>query len=230
MHYSSKFRRRDEARAEFAAVLSNVIKKRRESKVRHEDLLQGFMEAEYTTGEKLSDDAITGMLLGTLFAGQHTSSITSTWTALQLLNNKDLYNRAMKEQIDALGDDGFRSTIDGVPGAGLNFDNVTNNMDFLHNSMKEALRIAPPLIMLMRKVYSPLSVCKGKYVVPTGHLVFSSPAVSMNLPTGPDNVFTNPEKFDPDRFTKPREEDKLVPHAYTAFGGGRHACLGERFG
>lgn len=59
--------------------------------------------------------------------------------------------------------------------------------------MKESLRQAPPLIMLMREVHVPLAV-KGarnqRFVVPVGDLVFAVPAVSMNLPdSAEDCVF-----------------------------------------
>ena len=39
-------------------------------------------------GRYLSDDEITGMLIATLFAGQHTSSITSSWTGLTMIQDK----------------------------------------------------------------------------------------------------------------------------------------------
>ncbi len=96
-----------------------------------------------------------------------------------------------------------------------------------------------------------------QFVVPAGHLVFTSPAVSMNLPDGSEDcVFKvrnsarfsafllflwflnfcsllidyeqNSAMFDPDRFL--RNEDKAKPFAYSAFGGGMHGCLGEQFG
>ena len=38
-------------------------------------------------GRELSEDEITGMLIAVLFAGQHTSSITSTWTSLELFTH-----------------------------------------------------------------------------------------------------------------------------------------------
>lgn len=73
---------------------------------------------------------------------------------------------------------------DAASTASLNFDNL-NALDEMHRCMKESLRQAPPLIMLMREVHTPLSV-KGahgkRHVVPVGDLVFTSPAVSMNLP------------------------------------------------
>ena len=98
----------------------------------------------------------------------------------------------------------------------------------LHNCMKEVLRMAPPLIMLMRLVHVPLRVCG--VTVPAGHYVFAPVAVSMNLPDGaPDCAFARPDSFEPDRFAAPREEGKGTL-AFAAFGGGVHGCLGEQFG
>jgi sterol 14alpha-demethylase len=37
------------------------------------------MDLVYKDGTKLSDDEIVGLLIALLFAGQHTSSISSTW-------------------------------------------------------------------------------------------------------------------------------------------------------
>ena len=39
-------------------------------------------------GRYLNDEEITGMLIATLFAGQHTSSITSAWTGLTMIRDK----------------------------------------------------------------------------------------------------------------------------------------------
>merc|ERR1712000_45707 len=54
---------------------------------------------------------------------------------------------------------------------------------------------------------------------------FLSPAVSGRL----ESVYTNPDKFDPDRFAPGREEDKKKPFSFIGFGGGRHGCMGEMF-
>ena len=43
------------------------------------------------------------------------------------------------------------------------------------------------------------------------------------------HVFKSPEKYDPDRYAAPREEDKQIPFGYIGFGGGRHGCLGSNF-
>jgi sterol 14alpha-demethylase len=127
----------------------------------------------------------------------------------------------MNESVSVLGNDNSVTSQ-------FSFDTV-NQLDVAHRCMKESLRQYPPLIMLMRAVHEPFNV--NGYTVPKGHYVFTSPAVSMNLPNGSkDQVFPNPEKFDPDRYLPERAEDRLKPFGYSAFGGGMHGCLGEQFG
>ncbi len=65
----------------------------------------------------------------------------------------------------------------------------------------------------------------GKYTVPAGDTIFASPAVSMRLAS----VFTNPDKYDPDRFAPPRSEDEAKRFSFIGFGGGMHGCIGEQF-
>jgi sterol 14-demethylase len=177
---------------------------------------------QYTAGSQCTDDQIVGMLLGALFAGQHTSSISSTWMVLRLLDQPKLMARCMQEMVTVLGtNDPNRSDV-------MSMANV-QQLNFMHNCMKEALRMAPPLIMLMRMTHQPVTV--GKHTIPVGHYVFVSPAVTMNLEDGdPDQVFTRPHEFLPDRYEAPMEEDKKKPFGYCAFGGGKHGCLGEQFG
>lgn len=118
-------------------------------------------------------------------------------------------------------------------------------MTHLDRCMQETLRLYPPLVFLMRKVMrKPLEV--GPYKVPVGDVIVASPQVSHRLPEGPDQVFTKPGSFDPDRFAAPRAEHKrsapgsLKPEATAArptksqktfigFGAGYHSCRGEKF-
>jgi len=234
------FRRRDAARAAFVRLFGDIMRQRRAKQAAEpnkpppQDLLQAFMTAKYRDGSSCTDDQITGLLIGALFAGQHTSSITTTWLALHVVNDAAVLERVMSEQQACAGEQAFADVA--RPTGGLDFKSV-QAMGLLHVCMKEVLRLAPPLIMLMRKVLprqdeegrpAPLRI--GSYVVPPGHFVFASPAVSMNLPfDGKNGTFQRPDKFEPDRFGEARDE-AAAQYSYSAFGGGLHACLGEQFG
>jgi sterol 14-demethylase len=81
------FKKRDQAREAIVKVFSRIIAKRRASAEQHDDLLQILMTSEYKDGSMMTDDAISGLLIGVLFAGQHTSSITSTWTLVGVVDS-----------------------------------------------------------------------------------------------------------------------------------------------
>jgi sterol 14alpha-demethylase len=74
----------------------------------------------------------------------------------------------------------------------LTFDDI-NNMPLLHNCMREALRLHPPLVLLMRKVLKDLKVKAGgkDYVIPKGDVVMVSPSVGMRL----ESVFPKGESL-----------------------------------
>jgi sterol 14-demethylase len=99
-------------------------------------------------------------------------------------------------------------------------------MEVLHNCMREALRMCPTFIMVLRKAEQAVKMkVQGKsYVIPKNDIVVVSPTVSMRLKT----TFEDPDTFDPDRFAAPREEHKQ-PYSYLGFGGGVHSCMGQNF-
>ncbi len=54
--------------------------------------MQTFVDSKYRNvygGRALSDTEITGLLIAMLFAGQHTSSVTASWTGLRMIANKE---------------------------------------------------------------------------------------------------------------------------------------------
>eukprot|EP01138_Halocafeteria_seosinensis_P014360 gb/GECG01014661.1/.p1 GENE.gb/GECG01014661.1/~~gb/GECG01014661.1/.p1 ORF type:complete len:501 (+),score=68.80 gb/GECG01014661.1/:1-1503(+) len=213
--------KRNRAREEMVRLFSNVIQKRRREGERHNDVLQVFMDAEYRDGSKPTDQEVTGLMIALLFAGQHTSTITSTWTALYLMTKPDLKERVLQEQQELVG--GAQDT--------LSFEQV-NKMDLLGRCMKESIRLHPPLIFLMREVLTELKT--PHHTIPKGDIVVAAPGVSMQLPP-PEGAFSNPQQFDPDRYAPGREEDKPKEgednkkFKYVGFGGGLHSCMGERF-
>jgi sterol 14-demethylase len=96
------------------------------------------------------------------------------------------------------------------------------DLTFTENAVKEALRLHPPLFMLVRVALE--DFVYKKWFLPRGTWIVVSPTVSHRI----GSVFADPDRFDPDRFAPPREEDKR-DFAFIAFGGGRHKCLGNAF-
>ncbi|GFR40145.1 hypothetical protein Agub_g701 [Astrephomene gubernaculifera] len=213
-------KKRDRCRKALSEIFAKIIQNRRTSGRREEDVLQQFIDARYQNvngGRALTEEEITGLLIAVLFAGQHTSSITTSWSAIFMAASKDKgWLPAAEEQ----------KAIVAKHGAELSFDALMD-MEVLHRCINEALRIHPPLLLVMRYAKKPFQVTtsQGKsYIVPKNDVVAVSPNFSHMLP----HVFKNPESFEPERFTKPREE-QARNYAYLGFGAGRHACIGQNF-
>lgn len=211
-------RRRDKARKRLAEIFANIITSRKRTAKSENDMLQSFIESKYKDGRPTTESEVTGLLIAALFAGQHTSSITSTWTGAYLLCNKEYLSAVLDEQKDLMQKHGKKVDHD-----------ILAEMDVLYRCIKEALRLHPPLIMLLRSSHSDFSVKtrEGKeYDIPKGHIVATSPAFANRLP----HIYKDPDVYDPDRFAAGREEDKVAgAFSYISFGGGRHGCLGEPF-
>ena len=245
---------RDRARAELGRIFAKLVRKRRadpDASTTYSDVLQVFVDSKYADGSSTTEDQVCGLMVALLFAGQHTSSITTTWLTLLLHHNPSVLVRARAEVDAAFASadaDDVKPTARSGPGA-LGFAKV-DSMELMSNCVTETLRMYPPLVLLMRKVMgNPLRV--GKYSVPVGDIVVASPQVSHRLPEGPHQAFTNPGSFDPDRFNDERAEHRRVPSGFAemaaaasadgkapaapapknfvGFGGGYHNCRGEQF-
>ena len=204
-------RSRDRARRKVAELFSRIMTARRLSGARLDDFMQTLMHARYKDGRALSDDEISGILLTVLFAGQHTSAVLATWTGLELLRAPSYLARVRNEAQDVYREEGAMSLAS------------LKRQVAMEHAVRENERLHPPLILLIRKVLTPMRY--KDHTVPAGTLAMVSPAVSHRLP----HVFADPERFSPDRFAAPACEDKQHDYALIGFGGGKHQCMGKHF-
>ena len=65
----------------------------------------------------------------------------------------------------------------------------------------------------------------GGFQIPKGTPVGISPIHTHHMPS----IWTDPHRFDPERFSPARAEHKQHPSAYLPFGGGAHLCIGQHF-
>ncbi|MCK5356221.1 MAG: cytochrome P450, partial [Methyloprofundus sp.] len=203
-------RRRDKARVRLQELVTEIIEKRAKKEEKSDDAFQMLIDTRYEDGSALSPHEITGLLIGTLFAGHHTTAGTATWITLELARNPKEMERVLAEFDELYGHEGE-----------VTFQSL-REIPIFERVIKEVLRLHPPLIMLIRKVAKDLPF--KDYVIKAGKYVCVSPRVSHRIP----EIFPNPEVFDPDRFTEERQED-AIPFSWVAFGGGRHKCSGNAF-
>ncbi|MGZ8186679.1 MAG: cytochrome P450 [Methylobacter sp.] len=204
------FRRRDKARARLQELVTGIIAKRAQKPEKSEDAFQILIESKYDDGSRLSPHEITGMLIGTIFAGHHTTAGTAAWTLLELARRPEQLELVLNELDAHFGANGE-----------VTFQSL-REIPLLENVIKEVLRLHPPLIFLIRKVMQDFHF--KDYTVKAGKYVCASPRVSHRIA----DIFPDPEKFDPERYSEGRQED-AKPFSWIAFGGGKHKCSGNAF-
>ena len=205
------FRTRDRARARLVGMVSEIIARRERERRETGDLLHALVRLRQRDGTpRYGADQITGMFIAMMFAGHHTTSGTAAWTLIEMLRHPKVL-AGVASELDALYADGREVSYQAlreIPG--------------LESAIKEALRLHPPLIVLLRKVLHEFRY--AGFRIDAGKLVAVSPAVSNRMPEN----FRDPERYDPSRYGPGREEDRQS-FAWIPFGAGRHRCVGAAF-
>jgi sterol 14-demethylase len=209
------FRRRDEARTGLVDLVGQIMAGRAAAgppERAGRDLLDVLMSIRNPDGSATFEaNEITGMFISMMFAGHHTSSGTAAWTLIELLRHPGQMT-AVAAELDAL----YRS------GAEVSFQ-ALREIPRLEAAIKEALRLHPPLILLLRAATRDLEV-QG-YQIPAGALVGATPAISNRIAAD----FPDPDQFAPERYAEPRQEDLVNRWTWIPFGAGRHRCVGANF-
>ncbi len=209
------FRRRDAARVQIVELVDQIMESRRAAPPPDDDdrdLLDVIMWIPGEDGgPRFSADEVTGMFISMMFAGHHTTSGTAAWTLIELLRHPEWMQRSVAD-LDALSAAGEDVTYQAL-----------REIPHLEASLKEALRLHPPLILLMRVVRTPFDV--GGVHIEAGKMVGASPAISNRIP----EAFADADTFDPGRYIDPRDDERDNPWNWIPFGAGRHRCVGAAF-
>jgi sterol 14alpha-demethylase len=209
------FRRRDAARVGLVQLVERIMERRAAgppSGDDERDLLDVLMSITNEDGSpRFVADEVTGMFISMMFAGHHTTSGTAAWTLIELLRHP--------EDLDAVhGELGQLY----AGGAEVSYQ-ALRAMPRLESAVKEALRLHPPLILLLRVAKEDLEV--DGFAIKAGQMVGASPSVSNRIPED----FPDADSFQPARYLEPRQEDRSNPWTWIPFGAGRHRCVGAAF-
>jgi cytochrome P450/NADPH-cytochrome P450 reductase len=178
----------------------------------HKDLIDLMLTGrDPKTGEALSDTFIAGQIVGFLVAGHETTSGLLTFALYELLANPDCLAKAREE-------------VDRVLGARTaRFEDIAR-LTYIDQVLKESLRLWPTAPALS---FYPIA---EQETVGDGYQIRHDETVVVVLPSlhRDPAVWTDPERFDPERFTV-EAMAKLPPNAWKPFGNGQRSCIGRPF-
>ncbi len=210
----SPFHRMRRSRHVLDRILYAEIERRRAVGTSGRDILSLLIEARDEEGAGLTDIEIRDQLITLLFAGHDTSTSTLTFLIYELARHPEAAGPVIAEL-----DEAFDEGPEGLSPGQLD----GKSLPLLEQALEETLRLYPPAWIGPRRTVSGF-VFAGSPVSRGTYLAYSSWA-SHRLP----DVFPDPERFDPGRFSPERRA--LIPKgAYIPFGAGRRICIGKRFG
>ncbi|MGC7255191.1 cytochrome P450 [Mycobacteroides abscessus subsp. massiliense] len=174
------------------------------------DMLTALCHAETDEGDAFTDTDIVNHMIFLMMAAHDTTTSTTTTMAYYLAANPKWQER-VRDESDRLGD------------GPLDIDSL-EKLESLDLVMNEALRLVTPLPFNIRSTVRDTDLLG--FHIPAGTMINIWPGMNHRLP----ELWTEPDKFDPDRFSEPRNEHKRHRYAFSPFGGGAHKCIGMVFG
>jgi len=173
------------------------------------DFMSYLVKEKKDDGEYLTDQELIAHLSFLFFAAYDTTTTALSHLMMHLALDPDLQERLRKQSL-ALG----KPLAD--------FDDLDQLTEIDH-AFHESLRLYPSASIFMRRS---LRACElGGKKIPANTILFLVPMFNHRM----EQWWDNPQKFDPDRFAKGREEHKRHPFSYAPFGGGAHKCIGMNF-
>ncbi|KAI4462999.1 cytochrome p450 family 4 [Holotrichia oblita] len=161
------------------------------------------------TGNSIDDRGIREEVNTFIFEGHDTVSSCLGFTLMLLACNKDVQDRVMEEINYLIPNKNDNITFD-----------ILNNMKYLERVLKESLRLYPSVPMFGRRISETVTTYTG-YTLPPGTDIMVRVFDMHRDPS----IFSDPEKFDPDRFLPEKVKDRH-PFAYLPFSAGPRNCIG----
>ncbi|XP_043488265.1 cytochrome P450 4C1-like [Polistes fuscatus] len=172
------------------------------------DLLLDINEKD---SNSMSDENLREHVDTFIFAGHDSTSSAIAWTLLFLGNELEIQEKVYQEIKDVM--EKFDGSID---------IQTIFQLKYLERVCKETHRLIPSVCTFSRTITEDIMI--DKYVVPKGAIL----AVHVHGLHHNPKVWTNPEKFDPDRFLIEQFQNKN-PYAYVPFSAGPRNCIGQKF-
>jgi cytochrome P450 len=215
------------ARARAAAFLHAQIARRRHSP--GEDLfsqlcVQAGPHAAHGDADPaggFTDQELVDHMIFLLMAAHDTTTSALTTTVMSLALH-DEWQARLRDEVHAQAPHRESAPAGHDPTQAPDIDEL-GRLELVWQTLREALRMYPPIPTIARATTREVEIHDQR--IPAGTQVTVFPLLVQRDP----QWWTDPDRFDPERFGPGRAEHKRHAFAWTPFGGGAHMCLGMNF-
>jgi cytochrome P450 len=209
----SALRRARLARARLDSIIYGMIAERRAELSKGQDrgdlLTMLLLAQDEEDGGGMSDVQVRDEAMTIFLAGHETTANALTWTWYLLSQSPDVEQK-LHDEVDRVLQ-GREPSLADIP-----------SLSYVERVVTESMRLYPPAWIIGRRALTEYAV--GDYLAPPRSIFVMSPYIIQR----DARYYTNPERFDPDRWT-PEFRAALPRFAYFPFGGGPRQCIGESF-
>lgn len=157
-------------------------------------------------GDEFDDKSLRDQILTLFFAGHETTATTLTW--LHYLLSRHAEARAK-----------MQDEISRVLGSGVPTLEQLEELKYTEQVINETLRLYSPIHSISRVALEDDTI--GGYFIPAGAMIYVSLYATHRLA----QIWPNPDRFDPARFT-PEAEAGRPRFAFIPFAAGHRNCIG----
>ena len=189
------------------SILKRLVEERKQSKAKHDDLLEMLLNARYEDGSSMDENQLVDEILILFAAGHETTSNALTFICELLARNPDSQLKILEE-------------IRNVKSESNEIMYWIKNANYTKLVIEESMRLYPPAYFIDRvnieeENFNGLTLPKGS------NLLFSVYEIHRH----PD-FWNNPLEFIPERFL---DEKIKFSNNYFPFGAGPRMCIGNNF-
>ncbi|XP_029666547.1 cytochrome P450 4C1-like [Formica exsecta] len=201
-----KFARMQDNKSQNKQDDSNTLNKQK-----RKSLLDLLLDINEKDGVLLNDEDLRGHVTTFIFAGHDTTAISVSW-ALFCIGNDFKCQEKIHEELKEIFKDSQRPAS----------VKELSQLKYLERVIKESRRLYPSIPAILRKISEDVKM--DNYVIPKDTSVGAPIMLVHRNPA----VWSDPLKFDPDRFL-PENLKHIHPYAYIPFGAGPRNCIGQKF-
>lgn len=201
------------AKKKIHAILQEWIEKRRAAPLDEPDFFQGMIESKYPDGSSIPDELIRHLIILLVWAGHETTAGQVSWALADLIQNKD-YQQVIRDEL--------KTVLGDSDGSAMSWEQAIA-MEKMDLALRETERLHPVAFIMSRKAAADFE--RDGHSIKKDDWVLLAPSITHRM----EEHFTDPDRYNPERFNPNAGGVKVESNSLIGFGGGMHRCAGVNF-